>query len=144
MKLKVLKLLPYMKRLDRGGFPEGYFTKFEPRVGRDGYYLQGNECWFEFDGVGYTNDSLRNSFLYDLRGYDRVYLGAYEIKVIHELHGKLTASLRGMSINELMGITYAPDIRTRLAMFKRSKVVRSTIKSLKGKAHDLRQILRNS
>lgn len=47
-KLKVLPLRPWMKN------PSKRLETVEPNIGRDGYYLFGDACWFEVNGKAYV------------------------------------------------------------------------------------------
>ena len=63
MNLKVLPLKYWMLRYPKGF--EGYeFKECTSSVGREGYYLKGNTCWFELKGKSYEKDP--RSFRYTL------------------------------------------------------------------------------
>ena len=125
MRLKVLRLLPYMKRLDRGNFPEGYFTTFEPRIGRDGYYLLGKDCWFEIDGVAYTNDHLASSFHYDMRGYNRMPIGTDAMRALRAALNKLPSGYMHLAVQDLLRILDTPFPQNRLPLYQHRKRIRS-------------------
>lgn len=60
--VKVLQLEGWMKKPDHPGFPK--LDTETPRFNRDGYYLDGDICWFEYNGIAYLYDAY--SFKYSL------------------------------------------------------------------------------
>lgn len=68
MTTKVLKLEPWMANLD----PEfdkpliDQLIEIEPVHYRNGYYLRGDDCWFERNGKAFTMKRLAGSFKFNL------------------------------------------------------------------------------
>ena len=123
MRLKVLKLEPYMVRLKTYPHLTENLTKIEPRIHRNGYYLLGTECWFEVDGEAYTVEGMASMFKYTMREFDRVPIGKDVVTAIKILRSKLPKHLMNKTINEFGYFTTTPQPGTRLHLFRHRKRV---------------------
>lgn len=45
----------------------GGYIEIEPKLNRNGFFLQGKECWFEVNGKAYTGKNLFPSFDYQFK-----------------------------------------------------------------------------
>ena len=63
MKVKVLNLEGWMKKYPEK-FPKDYLKEIQPYFNRDGYYLVGDVCWFEYSGKAYFVDG--GDFKYEM------------------------------------------------------------------------------
>lgn len=56
-------------------------------IGKNGWYYdrQTKECWFEVNGIGYTNEKLGSQFLYELSIHDTNPLTSEQVKQIRVL-----------------------------------------------------------
>ena len=56
MNIKRLELDGWMK--SKRGFAQtinsGEYIQIDPKLNRNGWFLQGNDCWFEINGIAYT------------------------------------------------------------------------------------------
>ena len=69
------------------------YTQYDPIVGRDGYYCQGNRVWFEYGGKAYdaypSSNRLRarQHFCYELDRNDEAILTSRELTAMQEILG---------------------------------------------------------
>lgn len=64
MRIKRLNLLRYM--MDPVNYPFD-LEKIPVIFGRDGWYLSGNQCWFEYHGMAFTGKHLTEQFRTELQ-----------------------------------------------------------------------------
>lgn len=62
VRVKVLQLQPWMKMPNHNAFPK--LETENPRFNRNGYYLDYDVCWFEYNGIAYLYN--KEDFLYEL------------------------------------------------------------------------------
>ena len=76
-------------------------------IGKEGWYYdrQTKECWFEVNGIGYTNEKLSEQFLYELSIYDVSPLTAEQVKQIRILLNTLPKK-QSSAIKNLKEILY--------------------------------------
>jgi len=79
--LKVLSLEPWMLRMHARSAPQLKTT--DPVFNRNGYYMQGDECWFEVNGLAYNYDP--ESFKYTLKRLSMEPLRECEAKAVETL-----------------------------------------------------------
>lgn len=86
-KLKVKPLEWYMQD-DIEGLAEQGYVMIHPRIGRDGYYCQGTDVWFEYDGRAYwayphsTKEKAKDYFCYTLKVNDEAILPKREVEAM--------------------------------------------------------------
>jgi len=86
-KLKVKPLEWYMQD-DIEGLAEQGYVMIHPRIGRDGYYCQGTDVWFEYDGRAYwayprsTKQKAKEYFCYTLTINDEAILPKREVEAM--------------------------------------------------------------
>jgi len=92
MNIKRLELDSWMtsKRFFDQTISLGGYIEIEPKLHRNGLFLQGKECWFEVNGKAYTEKSLFASFYYRLK-----------ILQVRELNQFQTAALASIVIAKL-------------------------------------------
>lgn len=76
MNIKVLKLDSWMKKYPEY-FANEHLTEIQPYFNRDGYYLYGDVCWFEYSGRAWFVDNI--DFKYGLMLFEVPYLRDCEI-----------------------------------------------------------------
>lgn len=85
--LKVKPLEWYMQD-DIEGLAEQGYVMIHPRIGRDGYYCQGIDVWFEYDGRAYwaypslTKQKAKECFCYTLAVNDEAILPKREVEAM--------------------------------------------------------------
>jgi hypothetical protein len=111
--LKVKQLEWYMKTsIHRDDY--GYVT-IRPRIGRDGYYCQDCEVWFEYSGLAFmvTGEFARENFCYELTVNDEAILPSREVDAMRTV----LKTSRDASIKKV--------IRARLTMHEHALQLRS-------------------
>lgn len=127
MRLKVLQLEPWMKRIYRDrGVP--ILNEIPPVLNRNGWYMRGKESWFELDGRAYTNDSLAAQFRYEMKGYDHVPYNKELARLVSLLVYKLPRRHQRKYLKELTYFHYVPSPQSRLAFFKHRKRILDRMK----------------
>lgn len=120
MNLKVLQLEPWMKRIYRDrGVP--VLQEITPVHHRNGWYMLGSECWFEFNGRAYKNDSLASQFRYEMKGHDYVPYDKELARLVRLLVYKLPRRHQSKYLKELMYANPVPNVNSRLAFYKHRK-----------------------
>lgn len=79
MRIKRLDLLRYMTD------PENYpfdLKEITAIFGKDGWYLSGNQCWFEYSGKAFTGKHLTGQFKTELQDLMTPKLSEKHIKAI--------------------------------------------------------------
>lgn len=118
-KLKVKPLEWYMQGDIEDLAEEGY-VMIQPRIGRDGYYCQGDDVWFEYDGRAYwaypgaTKQKARDYFLYTLTVNDEAILPRREVEAMRTV------------LNTCRDAGVKKAIRERLTLHEKAAQLRST------------------
>lgn len=86
MTIKCLKLDGWMNPKKRG-FDDtvrmGPYTKIEPKLNVNGWFVQGNECWFEVDGLAYS--CPREMFDYTMNILNARELTPFEVSALQKI-----------------------------------------------------------
>lgn len=86
MTIKCLELESWMSPKKRG-FADtirmGPYTKIEPKLNVNGWFLQGNECWFEVDGDAYA--CPREMFDYNMNILNARELTPFEVCALQQI-----------------------------------------------------------
>jgi cation transport regulator ChaC len=86
MTIKCLELDGWMNPKKRG-FADtvrmGPYTEIEPKLNVNGWFLQGNECWFEVDGKAYS--CPREMFDYNMNILNARELSTLEVSALKQI-----------------------------------------------------------
>lgn len=128
MRLKVLPLQPYMhmvKATNSLDLVAPGLEKVAPIFNREGFYLLGQQCWFEVEGNGYVHHGIRSDFLYRLNKLNQVKVNSDTLKELKLTVSKLPRAQRSNFMATITEGVYEGDnpyVRLLYAKYKIRKM----------------------
>lgn len=122
MTIKCLELCSWMHPHKRG-FADtirlGPYTEIEPKLNVHGWFLQGEECWFEVDGKAYS--CPRDMFDYNMNILNARELSTLEVNALQQIvEAKLATpeQQKMYGFHRLHGNKFNPHTARRKKLFK--------------------------
>ena len=129
MRLKVLQLEPWMRRIHSGhGTPRDLKEFTMPLIGRDGWYLEAGISWFELDGRAFTTPKLNETFAYKLKLLGLIPCDRGYRQRLLDLLTKLPIGYMHLTVRELLGSLGESSVKSRLPLYQHRKRVRAMAK----------------